>query len=170
MKKIFTAFLITLCFNCIAQAPLEVIHSKDEMTDKEYWFPSRKLVVENKAELKAFAMTFYIDKDKTGIIKCDMIDAKLIGFKCLDDVTFIFMFENDEKLNKMSFVKFNCDGNAGSWLTPADVEKFSTLKVKKIRASNGKDGTEVTGDIAESDYFIKLLSLVKEQKFTKKKK
>jgi hypothetical protein len=168
-KKIFTGLLLTISLVSFAQKPLEILHSKDDMTNKEYWDVSRKLLIDNKTELKAFGVTFHLTKDEAGKIKADMIDAKIIGFKCVENVQFIFMFENDEKITKTSFLKFNCDGNASTWLTPNDINKFSTLKVKKIRVTNGRDGIQITGDVAESDYFMKLLALVNEGKVIDKK-
>lgn len=170
MKKLlFTGLLLTTSLFCFAQKPLEIFHFKDDMTNKEYWYASRKLLIENKTELKAFGITFSVGKDEAGKIKADKIDTKIIGFKCLENVEFIFMFENDEKITKSSFLKFNCDGNAASWLTPNDITKFSTLKIKKIRVTNGRDGMQITGDVVESDYFMKLIALVNEGKVIEKK-
>lgn len=168
MKKLLILLLCTYSFSCFSQEPLQLIHTKDDMTDKEYWYASRKLIFENKSELKAFGITLSVEKNKEGNLMVDMISAKVVGFKCMEDVEFIFMFENDEKITKKSFSKFNCDGNALSWLTPSDIEKFSTLKVKKIRITNGRDGMQITGDITEGDYFMKLISLAKENKTVEK--
>lgn len=168
MKKLFTLLVAGISFASVAQSELKIIHEKDDMTKKEYWHASRKLIVENKKELKAFGITFYIDKDKTGALSFDMIDAKLIGFKCVENVEFIFMFENDETLTKKSPTKFNCTGAVVSWLTPDDIDKFSRLKVKKIRATNGRDGSSVTQELSEQDYFMKLINLLKENKITEK--
>lgn len=170
MKKLlFAGLLYSVSLICFAQKPLEILHSKDDMTNKEYWNVSRKLVIENKVELKAFGITFHITKDEAGKIKADMIDAKIIGFKCLENVQFIFLFDNEDKITKTSFLKFNCDGNSATWLTPNDISKFSTLKVKKIRVTNGRDGMQITGDVTESDYFMKLLALINEGKVKEEK-
>lgn len=175
MKRIITT--ICLLFSIVSQAqelkPLKIYHTTDDMTKKERFYTSRRLVYadtitkENNLEVQAFGVNLTLEKKKESAY-CDGIAIKCKTIGCIDNCKIIILFDNDETIEKTAFSKFDCDGDAFFELSKKDLQKLSLLQVKKIRILNGLNYQSVTGLITETDYFINVLKLLENGDFTEK--
>lgn len=127
----------------------------DEMSDRVYYSPSKAIVLRN--EKQGFRVELTLTGKSERELKVSGIDFKSVGVgNCMENDTFIILFENGEKISRKSWQKFNCEGRSYFDLTDEDIEKLATLPVAKIRLENGRDYKSMTGEVPKSDrnYFV----------------
>mgnify|MGYP007072230169 FL=1 len=85
------------------------------------------------------------------------ISSKVVGLgSCVENVQVIILFENGKKIEKTSWNKFNCEGNAWYNFTQSEIAQLKTLSISKIRFTNGRNYESMTVDFSEPNYFIDL--------------
>ena len=57
---------------------------------------------------------------------------------CNEKDEIIILFENGQKITKISWKGFNCEGKAYFNMTEEDIELLRTCPLSKIRMTNGK--------------------------------
>ncbi len=172
MKKITLLYLLIVFASASAQDVLHIVREVDPKTGKESFYASRILSYENPITFQGLETTFLLNNLKYEYLKFHLIDIKLIGFECIDDVEVTITFENEDKMVKKSIEKMNCEGKVTCYLTAADIEKFYVLKIKKIRVTNAIDPkkiTNITATFKEKDYFIKLIKAFDDREIYDKK-
>jgi hypothetical protein len=136
----------------------------DEMKDKIYFAPSKKLVCINEGSKKAFSISYYFaEENKTPVLRG--IDIKVVGIGCIEKTKLYFLFDDGEKFNITSWNKFNCKGNAWFKIKPKHLNLLSSKPLKKIMVENGRDFKSVTYTLEENQkrYFIDLYNSYKEK-------
>lgn len=167
MKKLLTLFALIFSLQLFSQDSLKIIKIVDEMTDKSYILPSKKIVVSNSGKTKGFSLSAFIEDDFT--IKD--LKAVAIGFDgCSEKDELIIMFEDSTKIKVVSFASFDCKGNSFYSLDDSELEMLATKRIKKIRLMNGRTFDNYTGECKNPTYFIELFSLCKQKKFILQKK
>lgn len=137
----------------------------DEMTDKSYAFPSRKIVCIDEVNKRGFNVSFFMDVVNGKCLTSDL-QVKTVGIgTCNENNTIVFLFEDGTKLSLKSWNKFNCEGDSWFRVSDNDKEKLSTIKIKKIMVENGRSYESYTHELKEDqDFFIQLDVAVKMQK------
>ena len=137
----------------------------DEMTDKSYAFPSRKIVCIDEVNKRGFNVSFFMDVVNGKCLTSDL-QVKTVGIgTCNENNTIVFLFADDTKLSLKSWNKFNCEGDSWFRVINSEKEKLSTTKIKKIMVENGRSFESYTHELKEDkDFFIQLDVAVKMQK------
>ena len=147
----------------------KIIYSFDVMTDVEYLKFEKGLLCSRDGET-GFIIFVDITLEK-GIIKYDgfRVTSANIG-SCLEESKIIFLFEDDTKIDLVSWNDFNCKGNSYYDLYAKFWDKISTKKVTAIRFTNGRSYESYTYELTskEQSYFMELNELIKENKYTEK--
>lgn len=156
MKRLLLIFFILPLFSKSQKDSIYIIKNVDDMTDKTYYFPSRKLVVTDSLKTKGFSITPDLNKN---IELTDLI-VKIIKIgDCNEKDELILMFEDSTKIKLISYAGFNCKGDAYYKIGKKDIEKFKTLKVIKAKIINGRSYDSFTNTIPDfnQNYFMQLL-------------
>jgi len=166
MKKLIILGLILYSAMSFAQSDSVFIQKQvDEMTDKSYAFPSRKIVCIDEVNKRGFNVSFFMDVVNG---KCSTSDLQVKTVRigtCNENNTIVFLFEDGTKLSLKSWNKFNCEGDSWFRVSNSDKEKLSTIKIKKIMVENGRSYESYTHELKEDqDYFIQLGIAVEMQK------
>lgn len=167
MKKSLTLFALIFSLQLFSQDSLKIIKIVDEMTDKSYILPSKKIVVHNSDKTKGFSLSAFIEDDFT--IKD--LKSVAIGFDgCSEKDELIIMFEDSTKIKVVSFASFDCKGNSFYTLNDSELDMLATKRIKKLRLMNGRTFDNYTSECKNPTYFIELFSLCKQKKFILQKK
>ncbi len=152
MKKIITvlAFALIASVSFAQKDSVYVAKLVDDMEDKEYYFPSRKIICASPDKKTGFALSAFLSYKGDEINVTELkIKAVNIG-SCNEKDELIILFEDDTKMKLISFSEFNCKGDDWFILSKSDKEKLSTTKIKKIKVQNGRTFEsythELTGD------------------------
>ena len=145
----------------------------DDMSEKVYYFPSRKMVCATQDKKTGFTVSVFIDKKGDGVVVSDL-NVKMVNIgSCVENNEMIIMFEDETKISLKSWNEFNCKGDAWFKTSKSDREKLATLRIKKIKVQNGRTYESYTYELTDDeDYFIQLfyatannkIKLVKEEK------
>jgi hypothetical protein len=159
MKKLLLSFALLISLSAFSQTtnPFIIEHCKDKMTDKEYYFPQRKLICANPEKTKGFTVTPNFE-EKNGEIIYDGFMCKNVNIgSCDENDTLIILFEDESKITLTSWNKFNCDGNAYFYFNESELKDLSTKKVNTIRFTNGYSYESITVALKQDqkDYFIR---------------
>lgn len=162
MKKLIL-FLIPF----LAQAQKDsvyIVKHVDDMTDKVYYWPSRRMVVtdENKKLGVIFDAFVVADGSKIDAISCDLVG---IG-SCNENDELILRFADDTKIKMTSYAKFNCEGNAWFNINNSAADKLRSQKITKIMVINGRTHDSFTRDVPteNQDYYVQLFFAVDTKK------
>lgn len=146
---------------------LFIVREKDDMTDKVYYFPSKKMILFNKETKTGIALTPFIEKDFTfKDLNCKIVN---VG-NCNEKDELILMFQDSSKIKLTSFADFNCKGSAFFNLKKVEIEKLRTLKIIKAKITNGRTYESYTSNVDEKDqsYFIDLAKIMDTKTFKDK--
>ena len=162
MKKMMkvTATVLMMVIVMSSYAQLTVIETKDDMTDKVSYTPSEGLLCGNDDLSKGFRIDPNITvKNGKKVIKNLIIS--MVGIeRCNEKNKLIILFENGEKLNLLSWNKFNCKGTAYFRLTDETISALSTNEITKIRLTNGRSYKSFTYEMTNKAYFVELFGLL----------
>ena len=163
MKNVF--FIVAILFATQIKSQLVIIRHQEEMTDQVYFFPSEGMVIKSEDETSGFRISLGI-KEKNSQLKDNGINIKAVNIgSCYENNKLIILFENGEKINLVSWNKFNCEGNAYFDITDQQRELLINQKVKKIRFENGRSFENLTGEATNPEYFITLFNLMSQNKY-----
>jgi hypothetical protein len=162
MKKLLFNLVMLISISAFSQTtiPFVIEHCKDKMTDKEYYFPQKKLICANPEKTKGFTLVPNFKATDYGVknngIMCDNVN---IG-SCDEKDSLIILFEDDTKIILTSWNKFNCEGNAYFDFSDSELNDLSTKKINTIRFTNGYtyDTLTITLKIQQKDYFVRAFS------------
>ena len=174
MKKIKTITIlaaILLANLCYSQKDSVYISKLvDDMSDKISYFPSRKMMCSDDDSKAAFAVSVFM-KHQDDQLRVVNLSIRSTGIgSCLEKDVLIIMFEDDSKINLVSWNDFNCKGNSWFNVSGSDIEKLSTLKIKKVKFQNGRSFESLTKEITDDkDYFTQLFWAIKNNKIKEEK-
>jgi hypothetical protein len=158
MKATVTILMMVMVMSSYAQ--LTITETKDDMTDKVSYTPSEGLICATEDMRLGFRIdpNITVKKDKKVI---ENLIITMVGLEsCNENNKMIILFENGEKLNLVSWNKFNCKGTAYFSLTTATINKLKENEIAKIRLSNGKSYKSYTSELEYKRYFIELFGLL----------
>ena len=159
MKNLLLSFMMLISLSVFSQttAPFAIEHCKDKMTDKEYYFPQRKLICANTEKTKGFTISPNFKSADGKIVNNGFMCKNVNIGSCDEKDNLIILFEDDTKITLTSWNKFNCDGNAYFNFTDSELSELSTKKVTTIRFSNGRSYESLTVPLKEDqkDYFVR---------------
>jgi hypothetical protein len=163
MKKVF--FLVFLMAQSLLSNAQEYVveHSIDEMTKKEYYLPSEKMIIANKEKTKGFTISPNF-KFQDGKLKLQSLIVKsFVGSSCVENNKLYFLLENDKVITLTSWNKFNCDGTSYFDFTDEDLKSLSESKIKLVRFVNGYEYAEFQNNplAEEKNFFIRILTNLK---------
>jgi hypothetical protein len=146
-----------------------LIRETDDMSKKSYVYGSRDFVCTNATGKIGFRVSSHINSIK---LTFSMITVTMVGIgTCNENDEIIILFENGEKITKISWKKFNCEGEAYFDMNEKDIELLRTQPLSKIRMTNGRSYDSYTGDVKQKDkrYFIQLFYALDNNLITDKK-
>jgi hypothetical protein len=176
MKKIL--FVLTLLSSLFSNAQnyvtdktypdtLIIIRDVDDMTDKEYYYPSMELIVSNTEATIGMKMDALIRK-KDNKLNATVLKIKMVNIgACNENNELILLFEDGTKIILNSFNSYNCEGNTWFNVTSEHINTLSSKKLSKVRITNGRTNDVFTGIVLDKlqDYYIRLYKDVKENKY-----
>ena len=125
----------------------------DEMSGKIYWGDEGLVYLEESAGFRINGKWKYNSSEP--IFEGFTVKVAGIG-SCVENVQVIVLFEDGQKITKLSWNDFNCDGNAWFHFNKSDLELLRTVPIDKIRLTNGRTYQSITGEVDNSRYFIEL--------------
>lgn len=161
MKKLFIIVIAFIgLFANAQQKPFVVEHMVDQITKKEYYLSTEKLIIANKEKNKGFSISpnFKFEDDK--VILHALIVKSFVGSSCVEKSKLYFLLENDKVITLNSWNKFNCDGTSYFDFTQEDLELLSQFKIKLVRFVNGFEYAEFQNnpDADQKDFFVRVLT------------
>jgi hypothetical protein len=158
MKKTIISAFALLSISAFSQTkkPFIIEHCKDNMTDKEYYLSSKKLVCANAEKTKGFTITPNFKKVDDDISDNGLILLNVRIGNCDENDQLIFLFEDDSKITLTSWNKFNCEGDAYFQTTDEEFKFLSSKLIKSIRFVNGYKYDTLTYNLksTEKDFFV----------------
>lgn len=168
MKTIFSIFVMAVSLNIVAQDADSVFIYRivDEMTDKTYYSPSRKLICVNESEDIGFSTRFFIKANPDKSLYADDLYFQAAGFGCVEGVEVIFLFLDGTKITLKNWNDFNCDGDVFITLSKTDKQALLTKELSKIRFTNTRSYKSYTAEIPSDnkDYFIQMADAIKKSR------
>jgi hypothetical protein len=160
MKNLLLNLVLLISLSTFSQTttPFTIEHCKDKMTDKEYYFPQRKLICANPEKTKGFTISPNFKADSGKMVNNGFMCKNVNIGSCDENDSMIILFDDDSKITLTAWNKFNCEGNAYFDLTNSQLQDLSTKKVNSIRFSNGRSYESLTISLKEEqkDYFIRV--------------
>ncbi len=123
----------------------------DDMTDKVYYYSSKKLICQDKSKGEGFGLSYQLDGKTDNAIKISGISLTVVGLDCLENTELLFLFDDGSKLSIKSWNKFNCKGNAWYQLTSSQTKQLASKSIKKIRVQNGRNYKSYTHELEGED-------------------
>jgi hypothetical protein len=123
----------------------------DDMTDKVYYYSSKKLICQDKSKGEGFALSYQLDGKTDNAIKISGLSLNVVGLDCLENTELLFLFVDGSTLSTKSWNKFNCKGNAWYQLTSSQTEQLASKTIKKIRVRNGRNYKSYTHELEGED-------------------
>lgn len=170
-KTIIGLMLATITSFSFAQKDsVYVAKIVDDMEDKSYYVPSRKMICASDDKKTGFALSAFLTY-KNDEINVNELKVKTVNIgSCDEKDELIILFEDDSKIKLISWNDFNCKGDAWFNLSKSDRESLSKLKIKKIKVQNGRTFESFTKELTEdSDYFIQLFYATNNKKIKEQK-
>jgi hypothetical protein len=170
-KSVIIGFILALTTISYAQKDsVYIAKITDDMEDKTYYFPSRKMICASDDKKTGFTLSAFLNY-KGDEINITELKVKSVNIgSCNEKDELIILFEDDTKIKVVSWNDFNCKGDAWFILSKSDKEKLSTVKIKKIKLQNGRTFESFTKELTENnDYFVQLFyaaknKIIKEEK------
>ncbi|MCX6310524.1 MAG: hypothetical protein NT084_02700 [Bacteroidetes bacterium] len=144
-----------------------VYRQVDDMSDKVYYFPSRKIVCVSDDKQQAFSVSIFINCDSDSNLYMNDFCVKMVGIgSCVENNEIIILFEDGTKIKATSWNDFNCDGDAWIKVSKDDINSLKTKRISKIKLTNGRTFDSYTGVIPpeNADYFIQLFYAMEHRK------
>lgn len=157
--KLIIFFFFCVNFSFAQNDSLYVIKQLDTMSDKTYIFPNRNIYVYDQNYNLGFIIYPFIEKDLT----ISNILVLMFGLgQCNENNELIILFDNEEKIIKKSWRKYNCNAETYFEFNEYDLNLIKNVPMKKIRLTNGITFANFTGEVSLTDksYFIKLFQLL----------
>lgn len=123
----------------------------DDMTDKVYYYSSKKLFCQDNSKTKGFSLTYLFEGKTDNDIKIRGLSLQVVGLNCLENTELLFLFDDSSKLSVKSWNKFNCKGNAWYQLTASQTKQLASKTIKKIRVENGRNYKSYTQELEGED-------------------
>ena len=161
MKKLFIIVIAFIGLSINAQEkPFIIEHMVDQMTKKEYYLSTEKLIIANKEKNKGFSITPNFKFEDGKAILHALIVKSFVGSSCVEKSILYILLENDEVITLTSWNKFNCEGTSYFNFTKKDLQLLSESKIKLMRFVNGRDYAqfEKTPDADQKDFFVRVLT------------
>jgi len=168
MRKLFIAMATALPLLSFSQQC--IVKDCDDMTDKCVYYPRHNMIVANAEKTVGFTLDVRIVENSGQISIADiMVKSVNIG-NCNENDKLILMLDDSTKISLVSWNKFNCEGNAWFNVKESDVNKLGSHKILKAYFQNGRSYDSYSATITSDDqnYFIKIISDCRENKFTVK--
>jgi hypothetical protein len=165
-KSVITLLAALLFFTNISAQKVYIKKIIDQMEEEPMYLISRDIVLSNPTKTKGIRMDAFIDAKDTSLFVGDIsVRMVNIGSNCVENNELVILFQDDTKIVLNSWNKFNCDGNAWFHLSEEDEIKLSTLKIKKIKITNGSTYDSFTSELkpVDSDYYIQLYKALKDK-------
>lgn len=159
MKKLLViAFLLQGLFSNAQEYVVQ--HTIDEMTKKEYYLPTEKMIIANKEKTIGFTIEPNFRFENGKLILQSLIVESFVGSSCVEKNKLYFLLENDKVITLESWNKFNCDGTSYFDFTEEDLKSLSEHKVKLVRFVNGYDYDEFQNNpsASKTNFFIRILT------------
>jgi hypothetical protein len=128
-----------------------VAHSIDEMTKKEYYLPTEKMIIANKEKTEGFTMSPNFRFENNKLILQSLIVKSFVGSSCVENSKLYFLLENDKVIILESWNKFNCDGTSYFDFSDEDLQSLSESKIKLVRFVNGYKFAEFQNNPTTND-------------------
>jgi len=138
----------------------------DEMTDKVYYFGSKKILCISEDGEKGFALNVSF-KEKAGVVKYGGIYVKSSGIgSCNEKSKLIILFEDGSKQTLTSWNDFNCEGDSFFDLANTMLSKM-VKPIKKLMFQDGRSFESYTHEVSEEDknFFIEIIDAINEKNF-----
>jgi hypothetical protein len=158
MKKLLViAVLLQGLFSNAQEYVVE--HSIDEMTKKEYYLPTEKMIIANKEKTTGFTINPNFRFENEKLILQSLIVKSFVGSSCVEKNKLYFLLENDKVIILESWNKFNCDGTSYFDFTNEDLQNLSESKVKLVRFVNGYEFAEFQNNpnADQKNFFIRVI-------------
>jgi hypothetical protein len=127
----------------------------DDMGGKSYIMTNRSIVLASDNNKQGFRLDCNIKDDFS---MGDFIVTSVGIGSCSENDEMIILFEDGSKITKKSWKDFNCEGLSYFNISSSDIKSLRTLKISKIRMTNGRSYESFTGEIEAKDkrYFQQL--------------
>jgi len=159
MKK-FKTIVVALLISISAFSQVTISETKDDMTDKISYNVSEGLMCATPDRSKGFRIDANITVKKGQKVIEDLI-ITMVGLEsCNDKNKLIILFSNGDKVNLVSWNKFNCKGTAYFSLNAGLISKLKANEIDKIRLTNGRSYKSYTSELEYKNYFIELFGLL----------
>lgn len=172
-KNVIISLILALIttINYAQKDSIYVAKLTDDMEDKTYYFPSRKMICASDDKKTGFTLSAFLTY-KGDEINVNELKVKSVNIgSCNEKDELIILFEDDTKIKVISWNDFNCKGDSWFALSKSDKEKLSTIKMKKIKFQNGRTFESFTKELTEdNDYFIQLFNATKNKIIKEEKK
>lgn len=172
LKLIIIALLLTITSISVAQRDsVYIVKYIDDMSDKTYYYPSRKIVCSSEDKKIGFTISLFLD-NKNEKIKVHTLKVAMVNIgSCVEKNEIIILLDNDTKIKAKSWNDFNCKGDAWFDLSDSDIDNLSKFKIKKIKVTNGRSFESYTHEITDNnDYFIQTFFAIQNNKIKEEKK
>ena len=173
MKKIIIGLMLatTTTISFSQNDSVYVAKIVDDMEDKSYYVPSRKMICASDDKKTGFSLSAFLTYKKDEV-SVNELKVKTVNIgSCNEKDELIILFEDDTKIKLMSWNAFNCKGDSWFFLSKSDRESLSKLKIKKIKVQNGRTFESFTKELTEdNDYFIQLFYATNNKKIKEEKK
>ena len=171
-KSVITLVAILSFFTTLTAQKVYIKKISDPMEDAPFYLLINDIVLSNGSKTKGARMDAFIDDKNDGLIVGD-VSVRMVNIGgCVENNELVILFEDTTKITLVSWNKFNCDGNAWFHVSEDEALKLSTLKMKKIKITNGVTYDSFTSDIkpADADYYIQVYNAVKNKTIKEIKK
>jgi hypothetical protein len=171
-KSVITLVAILSFFTTLTAQKVYIKKIIDPMDDAPFYLLSNDIVLSNASKTKGTRMDAFID-EKNGNLVFGDISVRMVNIGgCVENNELVILFEDTTKITLVSWNKFNCEGNAWFHVSEDEAIKLATLKMKKIKITNGSTYDSFTSDIksADADYYIQVYNAVKNKTIKEIKK
>lgn len=149
------SFLIGFLMIPILSFSQELTKIIDTMSDKIYFIDSGTHYIDE-TNNKGFRLDG-LWKMNSEVPIFEGFAARVVGIgSCVENVQMIIQFENGEKITKLSWNKFNCEGNCFYRFTANELQMLKTIPISRIRFQNGRNYEQLTGEPLNPRFFIEI--------------
>jgi hypothetical protein len=158
MKKTILLVSALFTFGAYSQTTKQFVieHCVDKMTDKEYYFSTKKFICANSQKTQGFTITNSFKPLNGNMVQNGLI-VKNVGIgNCDENDEMIFLFEDGTKITITSWNKFNCEGKVYFDLSNNELDMLKSKNVTAIRFKNGYSSDSLTYSLKkeEQGFFI----------------
>lgn len=156
IKLILTILVVSSCslFAQVKSDTVTVVKIVDDMTNKSFITPSKRLIIANEEKTKGFSLDIVFGSTITLL-------SKTVGLSgCNEKDELIILLSDSSKIKLKSWKDFNCKGEGYFTLSSSTIEKLRSSEISKIRITNGRSYDSYTGEVPVENkrYFIQLFN------------